>query len=757
MQDEPAGLARRDFLRLTAAGVAAAGLDSLMPVRAAADAQAGTAPAPRSAPEHPLVLQSDLLEVTFDADTGLPFQYRHKPTGATLRGEDGGQPVTVTMCIYRSFDFFQVRAKAVPLPASGKSAAGEVTFQFHVTGGPEEYASFLMHYRLSGASLFITMENVGEEPGAQLIDVAMPRLALVREEDASPWLVYGDTGGKFVMLTDAVPGTLPPNRFWGTVHSTMPITMVGTSHLLCVQETTACMDTTHVEIAGGNGSRVAAIGSGRVHRVNGGQCYDTNQGNGAPLNCGRRGTPNLLVEDTPAARLDFIPVIGDPHDAWIAAGRMVRERMPAMPKQLYHDHWMYGILCDSPGQQKPASTFVQCEKLVSDVADLTDRAAQIVHLWGWQFHGSATGYPAVNSVNERIGGYDGIMRLMKRGHDLNALITLSDNYDDAYKSSPAWDLKMIAWLPDGQLWKSRAWTGEPSYIQGLAKYMDDGPGVDRIHYTCRRYKLPETTYIDTLSYFSIRNDWDRNRPASGIANLRKGRYRIIEEFAKHGVDVTSEAVRYPMIGHISAFWTAQTSDAAPLGGYNIPLLQLVYGKSAVWGLEGGGRNNGFAARARGLFWGANLHAIVNSETDRAEIADMYYLSMVPWLHLHQRAVESFARDGARTTTGYEGGARVEIDWSGQKYRVFLDGKQVADQDAVYCPLDADRICFYSTRAGELSAAWPQGWSAKEAAAAALSMGRRTAANFQVNSDRVSVNVAARQPVIVYRKRGKARL
>src|SRR6185437_654010 len=254
MQDEPAGLARRDFLRLTAAGVAAAGLESLMPVRAAADTQAGTAQAPRGAPAHPLILQSDLLEVTFDADIGLPFQYRHKPTGATLRGEDSGQPVTVTMCIYRSWDFFQVRAKAVPLPASGKNAAGEVTFQFHVTEGPEEYASFLMHYRLSGASLFITMDNVGEEPGAQLIDVAMPRLATVREEDASPWLVYGDTGGKFVMLSDAVPGTLPPNRFWGTVHSTMPITMLGTSHLLCVQETTACMDTTHVEIASGDGS-----------------------------------------------------------------------------------------------------------------------------------------------------------------------------------------------------------------------------------------------------------------------------------------------------------------------------------------------------------------------------------------------------------------------------------------------------------------------------------------------------------------------
>jgi hypothetical protein len=38
---------------------------------------------------------------------------------------------------------------------------------------------------------------------------------------------------------------------------------------------------------------------------------------------------------------------------------------------------------------------------------------------------------------------------------------------------------MIARRPDGQIWKSRAWTGEESYIQGLAKYME-GPGLERV-------------------------------------------------------------------------------------------------------------------------------------------------------------------------------------------------------------------------------------------------------------------------------------
>src|SRR5260370_18526215 len=138
-------------------------------------------------------------------------------------------------------------------------------------------------------------------------------------------------------------------------------------------------------------------------------------------------------------------------------------------------------------------------------------------------------------------------------------------------------------------WKL-CWTGAKSYILGLAKYME-GPGVERVRYTCERYKLQKTTQVDVLSYYAIRNDWDRKRPASGIRNLTAGRYRVLEEFAKRDVDVTSEALRYPMIGHISNFWYGQFSSACPFGGSIIPLLPVIYRKSAVWGYSGGSRSD----------------------------------------------------------------------------------------------------------------------------------------------------------------------
>src|SRR4029077_1347740 len=200
-----------------------------------------------------------------------------------------------------------------------------------------------------------------------------------------------------------------------------------------------------------------------------------------------------------------------------------------------------------------------------------------------QYRGKDTGYPAVREVNQRIGGYDAMMNLMQKANAYTCIATRSYNYDDAYRSSPAWDPKIIARRPDGELWESRNWTGENSYIIGLAKYMA-GPGMERIRYTCERYKLPKTTHVDVLSYFSIRNDWDHEHPASGIKNLQEGRYKVLDEFKKCGLDIVSEQLRYAFIGKNSVNDNGPTGGPSPFGGDVIPLAATIYRRSAIWGL-----------------------------------------------------------------------------------------------------------------------------------------------------------------------------
>jgi hypothetical protein len=751
MQLEQEQLSRRGFLRLSGAGVVAVGTEAISPFWLLAQ-ENPIQLTDRTTPINPIRLHSSEMEVAFDRKDGLPFTFRLSVNGAMLRGEDFGKKVAATVCQKTPWKFMELEAS----PTDVKITSGAIDFHFQVNSNNAKAASFTLRYELDKTTVTVKLDDVKEFLGYELISVNLPRLVTVREEDPDAWLVHGDSGGTLAVLRDAMAGKLTPNQFWGDVCSSLPVVMVGTSKAMCVQETIAFMDGTSLSVAGENGKRRASIGTSKTYRVNGGDCYDLNLDKGMPRNCGTASTPNLLVEQQSSCRLDFLPVRGDAKRAWLQGAKLVRSRMPAIPSNLYHDKYVYGIRCDEPLFPKPTATFADCEQLIRDVHNLTDGAPQIVHLWGWQFKGKDTGYPAVNEVNQRIGGYDGMMRLMETGPALNAIVTLSDNYDDAYRSSPAWNEDLIARRPDGELWKSRSWTGEESYILGMAKYMN-GPGMERVRYTCERYKLRETTHVDVLSYYAIRNDWDHTHPASGIRNLTAGRYRVLEEFAKHGVDVSSEAMRYPMIGHISNFWYGQFSSACPFGGSIIPLLPLIYRKSAVWGYSGGSRADHAFDRINQLFNNGCPHSILRGDINRAEITDTWYLGLLPWFHLHSLNIESFDRDDDRVTIGMEGNSHVVLDWAKKSYSVVLDGVEVARDDSTFCPVDKEKIAFYALTPQTLTATLPAGWKAEEMAAIALSTDKRSPVDFHVDGNQIQVSVRGQQPIMVYRKKEAAHL
>ena len=745
MQDDFEIFNRRHFLQWgTAASIALASAPSLSANTTAVDASVKEREHP---PRQTVTLQSPELHVVLDAVNGLPYQYRLAQNNAVLRGEDLGQPAEVTLCRLEPWSFTTLAAT----PQSHSATPEEAVFQFLCHYGGSPAVQFSIRYKLQGATLVVSMGKIREYPGFQLIDLEMSRLVSVRESDKSAWLVHGDEGGSFVSLRQAQNGKLPLNRFWGNIQGTLPVVMLGTADAMCVQETTAFMDGTLLSVSGAQGERLASIGTDKVHRVNGSACYDLNLGKGKPLNCGNQTTPNLLVEQPSTCRLDFLPVTGDPAKAWITAGRMVRSRMPVIPNPFYNDKFVYGIRCDQPNFAQPSATFEQCKQIIGSIAALTDNSPQIVHLWGWQFRGKDTSYPAVNVVDERIGGYDAMMRLMQEGETLNATVTLSDNYDDAYRSSPAWNAEYIARRPDGQLWESRAWTGERSFILGLAKYMQLGPGPDRVRYTCERYKLKHTTHLDVLSYYSIRNDWDREHPASGIRNLFEGRYKVIEDFAAHGIDVSSEALRYPMIGRISSYWYLSGPGACPFGGTSIPLIPLIYGNSAVWGLSGKElKGDPAIARILERFYGARPQSIIRADTNPAHYLDAFYLGMVPFFLLRGRNLEDFERHGNNTRILLEGSVLVEGNLENKQLRIATGGTDVLRNDALFCPLGEDRIACYAITPQTVTVKLPEHWGGRVSSAATLFPDRRVPLKIHLVNGTVELALASRRPVILYR-------
>ncbi len=299
---------------------------------------ASGAAAPRKAPAHPVVLHSSQLEVILDRDDGLPYEYRLLANQAMIHGEEASREIVATVFRNDPHEF----AKVTLRPQNAKAAATRADFQFTAEMGGHAAASFTLRYELQGPSLFVSLESVDEKSGFELIDVATPNLATVREEDGGGWLAHGESGGNLIQLSQAKTGHLPPNRFWGGVAVTLPVVMIGTSKALCVQEVIAFMDTTELAVEGDAGHRSAELGTIAVYRANGSLAYDMNANPGKPLVAGNAKTPNLLVGQRPLARLDFA---GD-FDRngvvdWLDGAKIVRARMPEIPSHYYDDKLTY--------------------------------------------------------------------------------------------------------------------------------------------------------------------------------------------------------------------------------------------------------------------------------------------------------------------------------------------------------------------------------------------------------------------------------
>lgn len=724
---------RRSFLQMSGCGLIgfASGSVPLLSSELLASAQ----------PARTVVLSSAQLEVVLDKERGLPFEYRLF-NGARLRGEQSAERIVTTICERAPRKF--VDAEIVPEKV--RTTRQKADFVYSVMDQGKAAASFVLRYTIDAATLHVAMEDVQEHSGYELIDVKLPRLVTVYEEEGGGWLAHGDDGGNLAKLSEAKPGALRRNRFWGQVASTLPVVMVGTDRALCAEEVTAFMDGTSLQVEGEPGRRRASLGTTKVFRVSGRDCYDMNLP-GIGCVAGNSRTLNLVVGQKSSCRLDFIAARPATTVDWLDGAKLVQSRIAKSPTDYYDNRFVYGIRCDEPTWEKPLSTFEQSGQLIKELAALTGNWAQVAHLWGWQYKGKDSGYPAIDEVNQRIGGYDGLMKLMSAGREHNCNVTFSDNYDDAYRSSPAWDDKLIARRPDQELWKSRNWTGEDSYILGMAKYVK-AAGLERVDRTCEKYQLRETTHVDVLSYYAIRNDWDEVNPASGYKNLVEGRYKILEQFAKHGVDVSSEAVRYPFIGKISFFWTMTNPQPCPFDGKPIPMLPTIYRQSGVWGF--GPRGELIDRLLNVFFYNAAPHVMFHAGTDRREITDLFYFAMAPWFRIHKRKVEGFRRDGDRTLIELEENARIDVDWKAKTYAVFADGAQIASTFATFCPMGDDRIAFYAQQAGELSATLPPGWAPKNIAAFALSADRNERIKHRVENGKVIVQVAARHPVLVYR-------
>ena len=696
----------------------------------------GVTPEDFASSQEPLRLASRELEAVFDPRLGLPVSYRYKGQG--ICGEVEAEPAQAIVCALQPR-----RYTTLPLTvASMRRQEQSVEFTYRIVLEGRAVASLLLRYALNGSAMQLTMEKVTEEAGFELIEVALPRLAVVREEDGPAWMAEGCQGGSFVRLDEAKAHRLQDDEYFGRISTELPIGMVGQGGIGCVMEVTGYMDGTETEIAGNKGHRRAMLGTVLTHRVHGGRCYGMNDGNDA--NCGNASTPNLVVGQMPLTRFDFFACAGL-KQPWMAGAKILRARMPKIPSEYFSDRFLYIVAGKRKMDAAPGTTFAQSGQLVQEIARLTDGAPQTVFLGGWAYDGQDTGFPSEDKINASLGSYEELRALIEGGKQWNANVTLNTNWDDAYKSSPIFDEAFIARRPDGEIWKSCSWDDEDSYIVGMAKFMEGGWGAKRLAYTVERYGIQNSILIDAMSWFAVRNDWDRQHPASGTKNLVDGKFKVVEEFRKRGVEVTSEKLRYPFIGKMALTMNGPDGSKLPFGGEAIPLLPTVYRAAAIWG----GSGDGQIKPQQEIFWNTRSALWFENKTDRGMIADFYYLVVLPFAKLHKLAVEDYESAGTVRRLLLEGNSQVSMDTAGDSYTASIGGIEIARDNATFCPIDEQRIAFYARTARTMRYPLPKGWDAARVTARALTLEGRKEHPVQCVDGMILVRAEAGRPVIVY--------
>jgi hypothetical protein len=146
----------------------------------------------------------------------------------------------------------------------------------------------------------------------------------------------------------------------------------------------------------------------------------------------------------------------------------------------------------------------------------------------------------------------------------------------------------------------------------------------------------------------------------------------------------------------------------------------------------------------------NGHAFPGDKID--QITAFYYGVLLPWRQVHYRNVESFRREGERTPIGLEGNSSIDLDWKFNSYKVIANGVEIASGGDTYCPVRDDRIAFYSKTGKRLTASLPKGWDPAAITARALFADRSEETPLEVRGGKVSVDVPAERPVMVFRNK-----
>jgi hypothetical protein len=561
----------------------------------------------------------------------------------------------------------------------------------------QEVAGCKICFNMVAEKLNISVCDVWEKEGFELLEVIMPSLVTSKSPDTKIASFFG--GGREINIIDCRPiGYEHAYDVRGTA-------AIYNEQVMAIVESASLDNKISIKVEENSDGKRAVLGASIVMRVK-----------------ARGNVPSIPIKGNPGITVDFSDESwGKP--SWQAAARFWRKGIAGRNRDIYRRALLYkyslsyGPYPDASmiSENMPYSvsrltknrTFSDAEDIVRKFCYITDGAPQVFYMVGWQYQGHDTGYPYVFDVNASVGIKEELEGLIKRGKEYNAIISMHDNYDDAY-FSPYYDPEIISADEWGKPYKGWIWTGGLSTIISPVKYYEQGKMAERVHKTIENFGVKKSYHLDVLSSEVRRYDFDSNRP-SAADECMTYRKRTVDEFNKYGIDITSETLTHPFVGSIGFAYSTRDdygADQLFTGEKYKPITSMVYHGFIQYN-GGDTSNNGIL---NGIVTGAYMKLGDLEENISVREVRAFYQQSLPMGLLYDETIEDVYEDEEDMVITYSNNGCVRLNKRNNSYEIIVAGRKIAYNWSTFAPgFKEGSYLAYSVKETTLCYPLPEEW------------------------------------------------
>lgn len=497
-------------------------------------------------------------------------------------------------------------------------------------------------------SLLLTAENVVNTETSELVSITFPRL-LRFEEDGT--LLNFFAGGREVSIAASAP--------------------------MCA---TFRYDTC-LAVAGYDGNASLAVVSEDMESLLFQAVEQINGSKRGVVGCELMLLVPSVTNEVPSIPVPPMPIELHPLSApsWQALATFMRDRLPQGKPDFYRDTLFYKISADKTLEMDEARpitystplSFAEIRRIIERVYHFSGGMRQVVYLVGWQRNGHDTEYPVPYryGFSPRLGPNEWEETLaFAKAH--NTILSFHDNFDDVYQFEDI-DTDWIATDSRGRKKKGWLWAGGMSYLLSPKAYNLSGEMAHRVKQTVETYHIEDSYHLDVLSAEVRRYDF-APKTLSGARENVEYKKKIVEEFNRYGIDITSELLSAPFVGSIGyALHTRYNfSDTLFSAERLIPLTTMIYHGRIRYNMGSLSETERLRAVALGASCGLDCLGLA-FETEHLR---SLYLHAMPMQFLATKEVSDCESDATHITVHYGDNSFVSVNFEDKTETIVADGK-----------------------------------------------------------------------------------